>query len=204
MSERNYEMEAMVRMAMCEGTHNTCKYSGTCPYSTYGDACANELTKHCRAALHECFMNLGFPINEGSRLFEVPSVPVPVTVTSNAARKNAELEVRVTKILHELGVPAHILGYNYVREAVVIAINDPNVLAGITKILYPAIAKRFGTTASRVERAIRHAIEVAWDRGNLDIIRQYFGYTVSGLKGKPTNSEFISMLADTIRIRPNN
>ncbi len=110
------------------------------------------------------------------------------------------LEAQVTGIIHEVGVPAHIKGYQYLREAIIIAVNDMDVINAVTKVLYPEVAKRFGTTPSRVERAIRHAIEVAWDRGDLETLQKYFGYTVSNTKGKPTNSEFIAMIADRIRL----
>ena len=106
----------------------------------------------------------------------------------------------VPAVIHEIGVPAHIKGYQYLREAIIIAINDMEVINAVTKVLYPAVAKRFGTTPSRVERAIRHAIEVAWDRGDLETLQKYFGYTVSNTKGKPTNSEFIAMIADRLML----
>ena len=106
----------------------------------------------------------------------------------------------VTNVIHEIGVPAHIKGYQYLREAIIIAVNDMEVINAVTKVLYPAVAKRFGTTPSRVERAIRHAIEVAWDRGDLETLQKYFGYTVSNTKGKPTNSEFIAMIADRLML----
>ena len=111
------------------------------------------------------------------------------------------LENVVTGIIHEIGVPAHIKGYQYLREAIIIAVGDMDVINAVTKILYPEVAKRFGTTASRVERAIRHAIEVAWDRGDLETLQKYFGYTVSNAKGKPTNSEFIAMIADRLQLQ---
>ncbi|WP_455582091.1 sporulation transcription factor Spo0A [Dysosmobacter sp.] len=104
----------------------------------------------------------------------------------------------VTSVIHEIGVPAHIKGYQYLREAIMIAVEDMDVINAVTKVLYPEVAKRFGTTPSRVERAIRHAIEVAWDRGDLETLQKYFGYTVSNAKGKPTNSEFIAMIADRL------
>lgn len=110
------------------------------------------------------------------------------------------LQRQVTSVLHEVGVPAHIKGYQYVREAIIIAVQDIKVINGVTKILYPEVARRFNTTPSRVERAVRHAIEVAWDRGDLETLQRYFGYTVSNTKGKPTNSEFIAMIADKIRL----
>lgn len=111
------------------------------------------------------------------------------------------LEVRVTDVIHQVGVPAHIKGYQYLREAIMMAVEDMDAVGAITKILYPSIAKKFKTTSSRVERAIRHAIEVAWDRGDIETLQGYFGYTVSGIKGKPTNSEFISMIADRLRLQ---
>lgn len=110
------------------------------------------------------------------------------------------LESQVTAIIHEVGVPAHIKGYQYLREAIIIAVNDMDVINAVTKVLYPEVAKRFNTTPSRVERAIRHAIEVAWDRGDLETLQKYFGYTVSNAKGKPTNSEFIAMIADRLQL----
>lgn len=111
-----------------------------------------------------------------------------------------DLETKVTNILHEIGVPAHIRGYHYMREAIIMSVNDMDVLNYITKELYPSIAKKCNTTPSRVERAIRHAIEVAWNRGKVDAIDALFGYTVNNHKGKPTNSEFIALIADRLRL----
>lgn len=119
---------------------------------------------------------------------------------SFAKKAEVDLETRVTNILHEIGVPAHIRGYHYMREAIIMAINDIDVLNYITKELYPSIAKKCGTTPSRVERAIRHAIEVAWSRGKVDVIDSLFGYTINNHKGKPTNSEFIALIADRLRL----
>ena len=116
-------------------------------------------------------------------------------------RSEQSLEAIVTEVIHEIGVPAHIKGYQYLREAIILTINDMEVINAVTKILYPAVAKRFNTTPSRVERAIRHAIEVAWDRGDLDTLQKFFGYTISNIKGKPTNSEFIAMIADCLSLR---
>lgn len=127
-----------------------------------------------------------------------------VSELTGAAGANPELpqrlslEGRITAIIHEVGVPAHIKGYQYLREAIFIAVNDMDVINAVTKVLYPAVAKKFGTTSSRVERAIRHAIEVAWDRGDLETLQKYFGYTVNGAKGKPTNSEFIALISDRL------
>ena len=111
------------------------------------------------------------------------------------------IEAMVTSSIHEIGVPAHIKGYQYLREAIIIAVNDMDVINAITKVLYPQVAKAFQTTPSRVERAIRHAIEVAWDRGDLDTLQRFFGYTVSNTKGKPTNSEFIALIADKLQLQ---
>ena len=120
-----------------------------------------------------------------------------------AVRHNGKqnIETMVTNIIHEIGVPAHIKGYQYLREAIIIAVEDMDVINAITKILYPQVAKAFQTTPSRVERAIRHAIEVAWDRGDLDTLQRFFGYTVSNTKGKPTNSEFIALIADKLQLQ---
>ena len=114
------------------------------------------------------------------------------------------LKTVVTSVIHEIGVPAHIKGYQYLREAIMITVRDMDVINAVTKILYPEVAKRFATTPSRVERAIRHAIEVAWDRGDLETLQKYFGYTVSNAKGKPTNSEFIAMIADRLTLEQKN
>lgn len=111
------------------------------------------------------------------------------------------LEAEVSSIIHEIGVPAHIKGYKYLREAISMAVVDMDVINAVTKVLYPEVAQRYNTTPSRVERAIRHAIELAWERGDLDILQKYFGYTVSNSKGKPTNSEFIAMIADRLVLR---
>jgi len=115
--------------------------------------------------------------------------------------EDTELESAVTEIIHEIGVPAHIKGYQYLREAIILTIRDMEVINAVTKVLYPAVARKFGTTPSRVERAIRHAIEVAWDRGDIETLQRIFGYTVSNIKGKPTNSECIAMIADCLSLR---
>ena len=114
---------------------------------------------------------------------------------------NSDLEILITDIIHQIGVPAHIKGYHYLREAITLAVNDPDIINSVTKQLYPAVAKKFQTTSSRVERAIRHAIEVAWDRGDIDVLNSYFGYTIHNERGKPTNSEFIAMIADKLRLQ---
>ena len=121
-----------------------------------------------------------------------------------ASTDKTSIETMVTGIIHEIGVPAHIKGYQYLREAIIIAVNDMDVINAITKVLYPQVAKTFQTTPSRVERASRHAIEVAWDRGDLDTLQRFFGYTVSNTKGKPTNSEFIALIADKLQLQLKN
>lgn len=115
-----------------------------------------------------------------------------------------DLEQDVTDMIHEIGVPAHIKGYQYLREAIMMSVEDTTMLSSITKILYPTIAKKFQTTSSRVERAIRHAIEVAWSRGRMETLDALFGYTINTGKGKPTNSEFIALIADRIRLKYRN
>ena len=111
------------------------------------------------------------------------------------------MEVKVTDILHQIGVPAHIKGYHYLRDSIIMSVENPDIINAVTKQLYPSVAKRFSTTSSRVERAIRHAIEVAWDRGDVDILNSYFGYTIHNGRGKPTNSEFIAMISDKLRLQ---
>ena len=121
--------------------------------------------------------------------------------TKPVRRQDTGVEAMVTSIIHEIGVPAHIKGYQYLREAILIAVDDMDVINAITKVLYPQVARTFATTPSRVERAIRHAIEVAWDRGDLETLQRFFGYTVSNTKGKPTNSEFIALIADRLKLQ---
>lgn len=115
-----------------------------------------------------------------------------------------DIELLVTEVIHQIGVPAHIKGYHYLREAIMLCIQDNDLINSVTKILYPTVAKKFQTTSSRVERAIRHAIEVAWDRGDVDTLNAYFGYTIHNGRGKPTNSEFIAMIADKLRLQMKN
>lgn len=130
-----------------------------------------------------------------------PSVPYAPVSESRSIRSDLDLETRITTIIHEIGVPAHIKGYQYLREAIMVAVKDREAVGAITKVLYPTVARTFSTTPSRVERAIRHAIEVAWDRGDIDTLQRFFGYTVSHAKGKPTNSEFIAMIADKLQLQ---
>jgi two-component system response regulator (stage 0 sporulation protein A) len=113
----------------------------------------------------------------------------------------SELEVMVSEIMRQVGVPAHIKGYQYLREAIILSIENAEMISSVTKVLYPTVARTFKTTPSRVERAIRHAIEVAWDRGDVDVLSSYFGYTIQNSRGKPTNSEFVAMISDKMRLR---
>ena len=122
--------------------------------------------------------------------------PMTVSVT-----EPDDIETQVTQIIHQIGVPAHIKGYQYLRTAILLTIKDSDIINSVTKVLYPSVAKKYSTTTSRVERAIRHAIEVAWDRGDVDTLNAYFGYTIQNNRGKPTNSEFIAMIADNLRLK---
>ncbi len=142
--------------------------------------------------IREC---VGLNSGETDRKSYIQQVSVPLVSSSPR-----ELETAITNIIHEIGVPAHIKGYVYLREAITMVVNNMELLSAITKELYPSISRKFNTTPSRVERAIRHAIEVAWGRGRVDVINNLFGYTIHNVKGKPTNSEFIAMIADKLRI----
>ena len=135
-----------------------------------------------------------------SRIKQYRGIPTSKSPSGLTSKSDISLEAKVTTVLHEIGVPAHIRGYHFMREAILMAIHDLDILNFVTKELYPNIAKKCNSTSSRVERAIRHAIEVAWSRGKLDVIDTIFGYTVSNSKGKPTNSEFIALIADRLRI----
>jgi len=130
------------------------------------------------------------------------SSPTPsvASLTRPVRRTGNSLEADVTNIIHEIGIPAHIKGYQYLREAIIMVVEDVDLLGSVTKVLYPRIAEKFDTTSSRVERAIRHAIEVAWSRNNIDTIKKFFGYTINTERGKPTNSEFIALVADRLRL----
>ena len=123
------------------------------------------------------------------------------TAGSNGGISESSLDVIVSDIMHQIGVPAHIKGYQYLRYAIILTVNDYTMMNSVTKELYPTVAKMFKTTSSRVERAIRHAIEVAWDRGDVDVLSSYFGYTIQNSRGKPTNSEFIAMISDKLRLK---
>ena len=144
------------------------------------------------------------PLDYGSLVSHIESLTgaesqTPHTQTAESSVP--DIETQVTKIIHQIGVPAHIKGYQYLRTAILMTIADSDIINSVTKVLYPSVAKKYSTTTSRVERAIRHAIEVAWDRGDVDTLNSYFGYTIQNSRGKPTNSEFIAMIADNLRLK---
>lgn len=138
------------------------------------------------------------------RIMEIADNRKKTQAVPQTARQNApqpDLQILVTDIIHQIGVPAHIKGYHYLRDSIILAIEQPDIINSVTKKLYPDVAKKNRTTASRVERAIRHAIEVAWDRGDVDVLNSYFGYTIHNGRGKPTNSEFIAMISDKLSLK---
>ncbi|WP_294405880.1 sporulation transcription factor Spo0A [uncultured Ruminococcus sp.] len=141
----------------------------------------------------------------GERIKAMLDIDTDITADADFTRRRSghspNLEIIVTDIIHQIGVPAHIKGYHYLREAIICCVNDKEMLESVTKLLYPAVAKKFATTPSRVERAIRHAIEIAWDRGDIDTLNSFFGYTINTGKGKPTNSEFIALITDKISLK---
>ncbi len=183
---------------------------------------AAELIKRCQNFVHKPFFIVTSPYRNAFLERQIMSVEnayfmlkpldtdMLVNVLNTAARMDmapddprraSDMKVVVTDIIHQIGIPAHIKGYHYLREAILLSLENEEMLESVTKQLYPTVAKKFSTTASRVERAIRHAIETAWDRGDLDMIQNLFGYTVSVGKGKPTNSEFIALITDNLRLK---
>jgi two-component system response regulator (stage 0 sporulation protein A) len=161
----------------------------------------NTFIQAASAGAELCLMK---PYNIGSLCEHIHSIITSRSrgmhmVTENA--QSSDIETQVTKIIHQIGVPAHIKGYQYLRTAILMTVNDSDIINSVTKVLYPSVAKQYRTTTSRVERAIRHAIEVAWDRGDVDTLNSYFGYTIQNNRGKPTNSEFIAMIADNLRLK---
>ena len=160
------------------------------------------ITEATAAGADLCLMK---PFDGGSlcehlrRLLDGRGTPTASTASNTEAIP--DIETQVTKIIHQIGVPAHIKGYQYLRTAIMLTIQDSDIINSVTKVLYPSVAKKYQTTTSRVERAIRHAIEVAWDRGDVDTLNSYFGYTIQNNRGKPTNSEFIAMIADNLRLK---
>ncbi len=144
------------------------------------------------------------PFDVPSLVSHIESIMKLKTKSKNTADNKSlsgDIEAQVTKIIHQIGVPAHIKGYQYLRTAILMTVEDSDIINSVTKVLYPGVARKYQTTTSRVERAIRHAIEVAWDRGDVDTLNSYFGYTIQNSRGKPTNSEFIAMIADNLRLK---
>lgn len=157
------------------------------------------LVEACEAGADICILK---PFDVSALHSHVTSlVKMRASSDGYSANQAGDLESQVTKIIHQIGVPAHIKGYQYLRTAILMTIEDSDVINAVTKVLYPTVAKKYQTTTSRVERAIRHAIEVAWDRGDVDTLNSYFGYTIQNTRGKPTNSEFIAMIADNLRLK---
>lgn len=142
--------------------------------------------------------SLAVSISELYKMRKTNIKPFPNSLNTDST---CSMEVKVTEILHQIGVPAHIKGYHYLRDSIIMSVETPDIINAVTKRLYPSVAKKYETTSSRVERAIRHAIEVAWDRGDVDILNSYFGYTIHNSRGKPTNSEFIAMISDKLRLQ---
>lgn len=169
-------MPVMIKLALCPGEYNDSEICAKCIHSGKTE---------CESALKQ----------EAMKLMQEYQIEKERTA---AIKPDFNLVEYITSIIHELGVPANIKGYKYLRYAIVLAVENPGIIDAITKELYPEVAREFNTTPSRVERAIRHAIEVAWDRGDIDTLHKYFGFTVSNLKGKPTNSEFIALISDKI------
>ena len=151
-----------------------------------------ELTREYCTALRDAGFNV--VVMNDSEVSEVGS-------HGDSSFQDKDLTVTISEIMHQIGVPAHIKGYQYLREAILLSVGDDEMINSVTKYLYPTVAKKFGTTPSRVERAIRHAIEVAWDRGDVDVLSSYFGYTIQNQRGKPTNSEFIAMISDRLKLK---
>lgn len=173
-------MSAMIKLTLCPGECNDSEICKICPHRGQSN-CEEQMKAEALKLLQE---------HETSKQLS------PKLAQSNSC----DLELRVTEVLHEIGVPAHIKGYYYLRSAIMRVTNDKHLIKAITKELYPGIAKEFHTTASRVERALRWAIEVAWDRGDIETLYKWFGWTVSNDKGRPTNSEFIALVSDKLRL----
>ena len=164
----------------------------------FSDCFSDRMRSECISAGAAYILISPFDVESLVSTLRALSRPAPAAAPKQPG--GVKLEAMVTDIIHEIGVPAHIKGYQYLRAAIILAINDMDVINAVTKVLYPSVAKQFDTTSSRVERAIRHAIEVAWNRGDIEVLQKFFGYTVSNIKGKPTNSEFIAMIADRLQL----
>ncbi len=171
------------------------EFSGKCPEFIVTSACDNEfIERQVMENGASCFLLKPYSAEDLIRA-------INSALGNKADSYSDDMEIVVTDIIHQLGVPAHIKGYHYLRTAILYSIEDKSLLESVTKLLYPTVAEIYDTTSSRVERAIRHAIEIAWDRGNVDTLNSFFGYTVDTAKGKPTNSEFIALITDKLRLR---
>ena len=181
------------------GKINTCTVLGKKPKTIVFSPTAHENIINA-AMNHGASYYLIKPFEFSVLRDRIVDVTAEKLITGVGEMKNKDVETNITVYIQQLGVPAHIKGYQYIRDAISMVIDDMDAINSITKVLYPTVAKHYNTTPSRVERAIRHAIEVAWDRGNPDVLNDFFGYTILSSKGKPTISEFIAMIADKIRL----
>ncbi|MBP3797186.1 MAG: sporulation transcription factor Spo0A [Ruminococcus sp.] len=192
-------MDAIELIRRCDKLDKKPKFIVTSPYEN------SFIETQVMNAGASYFMLKPFDIKVlGERIKAILDIDTDITSEGHIVHKRqspANLEIIVTDIIHQIGVPAHIKGYHYLREAIICSVNDKEMLESVTKLLYPAVAKKFSTTPSRVERAIRHAIEIAWDRGDIDTLNGFFGYTINTGKGKPTNSEFIALITDKISLK---
>ena len=195
-------MDTQMRHVDAIAVINTLSSETKLPYFIITSSFTNDFTERMLTRLPHCHIMLR-PIAVSALVDRADAICSMEENTVHTASIGSEQqrEIIITDILHQVGVPAHIKGYHYLRKAILIALNDMKVIDSVTKELYPAVARYFDTTPSRVERAIRHAIEVAWDRGDVDVLTNYFGYTIQNTRGKPTNSEFIAMIADRIRLK---
>lgn len=195
-------MDTQMRHVDAIAVINTLSSESKLPYFIITSSFTNDFTEKMLTRLPNCHIMLR-PIALSALVDRVGTIcSMEETTTRTVSSGNEQQqEIIITDILHQVGVPAHIKGYHYLRKAILIALADMKVIDSVTKELYPAVARYFDTTPSRVERAIRHAIEVAWDRGDVDVLTNYFGYTIQNTRGKPTNSEFIAMIADRIRLK---
>ena len=180
---RDAMMSTVLRMVCCPGKYDAQTPEAVCVHCPCAgdDRCREKLKAASLKYLQRC--ECGYQVHKE-----------PVTAQTSTLRG------RISQVLHELGMPAHLKGYSQARYAIELVVHNPYMVDAVTKELYPTVAKAFNTTPSRVERAIRHAVEVAWDRGDLDTLQRFFGYTVSNIRGKPTNSEFIALIADHLRL----
>ena len=195
-------MDTQMRHVDAIAVINTLSSESQLPYFIITSSFTNDFTEKMLTRLPNCHIMLR-PIALSALVDRVDAICSMEETTAHtvSADNEQQREIIITDILHQVGVPAHIKGYHYLRKAILIALADMKVIDSVTKELYPAVARYFDTTPSRVERAIRHAIEVAWDRGDVDVLTNYFGYTIQNTRGKPTNSEFIAMIADRIRLK---